>query len=117
MAKQTPLQIVKDQYGSKDKLVAAAAKLLETPEGEDQDDWLERLSLVSNRKLLHLVDVGERAKKLGGRDKVVAAVADLSGKAKDKDYVAKLGGLSLSRLLDLHGSLSRKAKRAAKKAN
>ena len=109
MAKQTPLTIVKEKYGSKDKLVDTVAGLLEPQEGESKEEFTSRLKRVANAKLLHLVQVGEAAKAAGGRDKLVAAVAELSGKAKDKDFIAGLGGQSLGALLDQKASLEKKA--------
>ena len=85
MAKQSPLAIVKEKYGSKDKLVDTVAGLLEPQEGESKEEFTGRLKRVANAKLLHLVEIGEAAKAAGGRDKLVATVAELQGKAKDKD--------------------------------
>jgi uncharacterized tellurite resistance protein B-like protein len=110
MSNQSPLAIVKEKYGSKDKLVDTVVGLLEAQEDESKEEFTARLKRVANAKLLHLVQVGEAAKAAGGRDKLVAAVAELQGKGKDKDYVASLGGKSLSNLLDMKGSLEAKAK-------
>jgi hypothetical protein len=110
MAKQTPLAIVKEKYGSKDKLVDTVAGLLEPQEGESKEEFTARLKRVANAKLLHLVQVGEAAKAAGGRDKLVSAVAELKGKAKDKDFVASLSGQSLSALLDQKAALEAKKK-------
>lgn len=111
MAK-SPLQIVKDKYGSKDKLIEAAAKVLEPAQGEEKEEFEARLKFVSNAKLLHLVDVAERITKLGGKPAVAQAVADMRKQGKDKDFVRKLGESSMSTLLDMHRSLSRAAKQA-----
>jgi hypothetical protein len=109
MAKKTPLQIVKDRYGSKDKLIEAVAALVERDEGETEDEHKKRLEYVSNAKLLHLVGVAEQAKALGGRDGMVDKVLALKGQPKDHEYRDKLKTLPLGRLLDLTRSLSRKA--------
>lgn len=110
MAK-SPLQIVKDKYGSKDKLIEAAAKVLEPAPGEESDEFKNRLKFVSNAKLLHLVDVAERVSKLGGKSALAQSVADLRKQGKDKDFVRKLGESSMSTLVDMHRSLSRASKR------
>ena len=110
MAKQSPLAIVKEKYGSKDKLVDTVVGLLEAQEDESKEEFTARLKRVANAKLLHLVSVGEAAKAAGGRDKLVATIAELQGKTKDKDYVTALGSQSLSSLLDVKTSLERKAK-------
>lgn len=109
MAK-APLQIVKEKYGSKEKLVQAAAKVLEPAQGEPADEFEARLKFVSNAKLLHLVEVAERVEKLGGKAAMAQAVADMREQGKDKDFVRKLSEGSMSQLLDMHRSLSRKAK-------
>lgn len=121
--KKTPLQIVKEKFGSKDDLVAKVAGLFEPGDDEDKDEFTARLKHVANRKLLHLVEVGERLKELGGRAKLAAKVAELAGQAKDKDYIASLETFSPGRLIDMYDSLTRRAagktrsaRRAARKA-
>lgn len=107
MAKKTPLQIVKDQYGSKDKLIDAVAALVQPAEGESSDDHKKRLKYVSNAKLLHLLGVAEQAKQLGGRDGMVDAILKLKGQPKDHEYRDRLKKLSTGRLVDLTRSLQR----------
>ncbi len=109
MNKPSPLQRVKAQHGSKEALVDKVVELLEAENGETKDELKARLRLVANAKLLHLLALGQRAKELGGRDGVVAKVAELRGQAKDADFVAKLKTRTLGQLLDMHASLSRKA--------
>lgn len=110
MAQATPLQIVKEKFGSKDKLVEALTGLLEPADGESKEDFSERLKRVANAKLLHLHGVGEKVKTLGGKDAVAKKVAELMGHGKDADFVTKLGTRSMSSLLDMHGRLSRAKK-------
>lgn len=112
MAKKTPLQIVKDRYGSKDKLIDAVAELVQPEEGESADDHKKRLKYVSNAKLLHLLGVAEQAKQLGGRDGMVDAILQLKGQPKDHEYRDRLKKLSTGRLVDLTQSLQRAAKKA-----
>jgi hypothetical protein len=113
--KKTPLQIVKDTFGGKDKLAEKVAGLLEPQEGEDKDEFVARLKHVANAKLLHLHAVGERLEELGGRDKLVAKVAELKGQAKDNDFVEKLKSFSPGRLIDMHDALTRRAAGKAKR--
>jgi hypothetical protein len=114
MPKNTPLQNVKKLFGSKDQLVARVAELLPSSfAGESADDFKKRLKYVANSKLLRLVEIGEKAKKLGGVQAIVDSIAELKGQAKDKDFKAALAKLSVPRLVDLHQSLSRRAKKAA----
>lgn len=103
----SPLQLVKEKYGSKQELVAKLESLVDRPEGESSEEFAARMKTVANRKLLHLLDVGEKVAALGGRDALVTKVADLRGQSKDKDYVTKLSSFSMAKLLDLHTSLAR----------
>ena len=114
--KKTPLQRVKEIYGSKDKLAEKLSELLEPAEDESKEDLAERLKLVANAKLLHLHDVAEKVKGLGGKDALVDKIAELRKQAKDEDYVNKLKEWSTGKLLDTYESLSRAAKKAAAKA-
>lgn len=110
--KKSPLQRVKDLYGSKDELVSKLSGLLDPAEGESKEDLAARLKHVANSKLLHLHDVAEKVKELGGRDALVSKVAELRKQAKDEDYVGKLKDWSTSKLVDTYESLSRAAKKA-----
>lgn len=116
MADKTPLQIVKETYGSKDALVDKVASVVEPEEGESAEDHKKRLKYVSNAKLLHLVEQAEQAQALGGRDGMVAKILQLKGQAKDREYEDKLKKLSIGRLVDLTRSLSRAAAQAERKA-
>lgn len=107
---QSPLQIVKEKFGSKDKLVDQLVGLLEPAEGESKEELTDRLKRVANAKLLHLHGVGEQVKALGGKDALVGKVAELAGHGKDKDFAAKLSARSMSNLLDMHAALSRSKK-------
>ena len=116
MSKKSPLALVNETFGGKDKLVDKLAGLLESD--ESKDDLRKRLLGVSNSKLLHLHEVASMiGQKYGSRDKLVSAAATAVGKAKDKDYVAKLASFSTAKLLDVTLSAERRAKRAAQAAN
>lgn len=109
-----PLAKVK-ALGGKDKLVDKLAGSL-VHDGADEGSIKERLAKASNAQLLRLASVSEAVKKAyGSRDKLVDALIKALGRAKDKDYVAKLGTFSLPKLYDMAKSNDRKAK-AAKKA-
>ena len=112
MAKKTPLQIVKDRYGSKDKLIDAIAALVEREDGETEDEHKKRLRHVSNAKLLHLAAVAEQAKGLGGKDGLVEKILAIKNQPKDHEYRDRLKRLSLGRLVDTHQSLQKAAKKA-----
>jgi hypothetical protein len=114
MAKETPLQAMKRLYQSKDKLIDKVIDVAREAD-EEKDEVVQRLSTVSNKKLLRLAEVGKVVKdKYGGsKDKLVAAVSQAVGKAKDKDYVARLSSYSAARLLDLVQSAERRTRHAA----
>lgn len=112
----TPLQIIKDQHGSKDALIDKVLPLVEPQDGETKDEHKKRLKYVANAKLLHLHALGERVAKLGGRDKIVARILELRGQTKDHEYADSLKKLSLGRLVDLVASVERRSAGKAKKA-
>lgn len=85
---------------------------------EEVAEVKERLAAVSNRKLLRLAEVGKTIKeKYGSKDKLVAAISQALGKAKDKDYVARLKNYSSARLLDIARGAERRARRVKKAAS
>src|SRR3954464_15124653 len=97
--KKTPLARVKDEFGGKDKLVDKIVGVLDSGD-ESKDELRKRLLGVSNTKLVRLFSVATRTKQAGGHDKLVASTAEKLNRAKDKDYVTKLGEFSNGRLLD-----------------
>lgn len=113
----TPLAIVKDRFGSKEKLVEAVQGLT------SKDLWLDRvneqkgLARVSNAKLLRLHDTLEDAKKrFGSRDKLIGAICKLEKREKDDGYKTRLGGYPLPRLVDLHDAAEKRSKKPKKEA-
>ncbi|MCH9685568.1 MAG: hypothetical protein K0V04_29325 [Deltaproteobacteria bacterium] len=111
--KKTPLQIVKETYGSKDALIEKVAAVVEREEGESEADHKKRLKYVSNAKLLHLMAVVEKVDALGGRDGMVSKILELKGQAKDHEYTDKLKKMPLARLADLAQQLQRAARKQA----
>lgn len=108
-----PLARVATLHGGKDKLVDKLVPGL-AGEGEDEGTLKERLSKASNQQLLRLAGVVEAVTKAyGSRDKLLAALILALGKAKDKDFVARLGTYSLPRLYDLARAQERRTKAAA----
>ncbi len=113
--KKSPLALVNETFGGKDKLVDKLVGLLESD--ESKDELRKRLLGVANTKLLHLHEVASMVKeKYGSRDKLLNAAASALGRTKDKDYVAKLGKFSTAKLLDVTLMAERRAKRAAQAA-
>ena len=105
----TPLHIVKEQFGSKEALVAKLVPVLERAEGESDADLSERLIRVSNRKLLRL---WERQQTLsagaGSRDALVDKIVSAKMGRSDANLKAKLLGYSTGRLLSIEWGLNRK---------
>jgi hypothetical protein len=115
--KKSPVTVVKERFQSKEKLVEAVQKLATA------DLWVERLNAdkglakVSNQKLVKLHDALTDAKqRFGSRDKLISSILELKKRSKDAAYSAGLKKFALPQLLDLHASVERAGKRAAKKA-
>ncbi len=110
MSQKSPLSIVNETFGAKDKLVDKLVVLLDRDE-EPKADLRKRLLAAANSKLLNLHRVATTVKeKFGSRDKLVAQAAALAGKAKDKDFLARLDSQSDARLLDMVVAAERKTK-------
>src|SRR3954465_9723813 len=111
MSKKSPLALVNETFGGKDKLVDKLVGLLESD--ESKDEVRKRLLGVANGKLLHLHEVASMIReKYGSREKLLTAAAAALGRGKDKDYLAKLESFSTAKLLDVTLMAERKAKRA-----
>lgn len=102
--KKTPLQQVKEQFGSKDALAKKLVALLDKPEDEDQADFERRIETASNKQLLRLWSAEQAVKsRFGSKDKLIDAVVRARFDGNDNaDYRAKVSTYSKTRLLDLH---------------
>jgi len=102
MAKKSPLQQVRDEYGSKAELAKKVLGFLEAPEGEDAEDFQHRVETMSNAKLLRLQRSYDRIQSDYGSK---AALAEKITKARfaggNADYQAKISGFTMPKLLDL----------------
>lgn len=112
--KKTPLSLVKERFESKEKLLSAVQQL------QTQELWIDRvngdkgLSRVSNAKLLRLHEALSTAKKeFGSRAKLIDAILELDKRGKDAGLKARLESYPVPRLLDLHRTATRRAKRAS----
>jgi hypothetical protein len=115
MPKKSPLSLVNETFGAKDKLVDKLVALLNRDE-QPKAELRKRLLVAANSKLLNLHRVATAVKeKFGSRDKLMAQAASLLGHGKDKDFLSRLDHHSDARLLDLVTGAERKAKRAAAK--
>jgi hypothetical protein len=114
MSQKSPLEVVNEKFGGKDKLVDKLVGLLESD--ESKDELRKRLLAVANGKLLRLHQVASTVKeKYGSRDKLVDA-AIVTSRAKDKDYRARLEHYSNARLVDIAAVSARRARAAAAEA-
>lgn len=121
MARKSPLAIVKEKFGDKDKLVEAVKAFM------TDDLWVKRtaqdrgkergIEYVSNAKLLRLhATFSEVKEKFGTREQLVTAILDLEKRAKDAGYKKRLDAHPVPRLYDMYKSAKRSADRAAKAA-
>ena len=103
---KSPLQIIKERFG--DDPLKAKAKLVEAvKKAAGKELWLDTvneakgLEHVSNKKLLHLVDLFETiSKDVGSRDKLISELAELQGRGKDDAFKASLATSSTPKLWD-----------------
>ncbi len=119
MAKMTPLQTVVDKFGSKKALAEKLIAILERPEGVSQDDFALRISTMSNSKLLRLHEIHETLnRRFGSKATLLDEIMTLhsNGKKVDEVYRKKLETFSVARLLDMHRTMAKRARREAKKA-
>jgi hypothetical protein len=109
MAK-APLEIVRERFGSKEKLVEAVRALMKPELATDNVNPSKGLEHVSNQRLLRLHDTLSAVKKdHGSRDKLIEAIATAGGFAKDADRKAKLATYPTPRLRDLHDVAKKRA--------
>lgn len=108
---KSPLAIIKDKFGGKEKLVAELEKLT-----KDEDLWVARtnkdkgLAHVSNAKLLKLQATFAAVKeKFGTRAKLIDAICEIEKRAKDEGFKTRLGGYPVPRLWDMYKSASKRA--------
>lgn len=102
--KKSPLQLVKDEFGSKAALADKLIPLLDRPEDESADEFARRIKTASNKQLLRLWKAEEAVKsRFGSKDALVDAIVKGRFDGKDNaDYRTKISGYAKTRLLDLH---------------
>lgn len=102
MTKLTPMQEVKERFGSKEELANQLIPLLERPEDLDQDEFELSIRTASNRQLLRLHAVQETVKRrFGSKQSLVDAIVTQDFPKGNEPYRAKLLKLRSTRLLDL----------------
>ena len=116
--KKSPYAIVKERFGAKENLIKTLLPLLEkTYADETKDEFKERITRLSNRKLLRLHELHTvTMKEFGGsKQKLVSSILEMrqppNSKKVDQDFNDKLMSFSLTRLVDMHTSLKKKAHR------
>jgi hypothetical protein len=109
MATKSPLELVKDRFGDKAKLVEAVDKLA------SEDLWVARtnkdkgLAHVSNAKLLRLHATFTAVKeKFGSREKLIDAILDLQKRSKDVGLRQRLVAWPVPRLYDAFRSAAKR---------
>jgi hypothetical protein len=120
MAVKSPLALVKEKFGDKEKLVQALEKLTA------EDLWVARtnkekgLAHVSNSKLLRLFALFTEVKeKFGTRENLIDALLALDSRPKDQGLRQRYTAWPVPRLYDAYRSTAKRhaaAKAAAAKA-
>jgi hypothetical protein len=103
--KKTPLKLVLEEFGSKDKLVDELLNKIKRPADITKDEMKKKLRAQSNRKLLTLLSRERTVKeKYGSRGKLIDAIVKAGmgkGKTEDNVYRKRLDTLTTGQLLDL----------------
>ena len=114
----TPLAVVKEKVGDKEKLVAEVEKFT-----KDDDLWVSRtnankgLKHVSNAKLVKLHRTFSEVKeKFGTRAKLIDAILEVEKRTKDDGYKSRLGHFPVPRLYDLYKSAAKRAGASAEES-
>jgi hypothetical protein len=109
MAVSSPLALVSEKFGDKEKLVAAVEKLA----GEDL--WVARtnknkgLAHVSNSKLLKLhATFTEVKERFGTREKLIDAILEIEKRTKDAGFKQMLSAWPVPRLYDAYKSTAKR---------
>lgn len=106
MPKPTPMQEVKQRFGSKEDLAKSLISILERDEGVDTEEFERRIMTASNRQLLRLHRVQEViTKRFGSKKNLVDAIVSVKFPNGNDDYRNKLLRQRSTRLLDLYYSL------------
>jgi len=115
MATKSPLQLVKDTFGTKEDLVKQLKDRLNKMPDETEKQFTKRLMRASNKKLLHLFDVTTKVyDKFGTKMDLVDAVLKLerpNAQKEDKPFKESLQKLSHARLLDRYNGLIKGARK------
>ena len=109
--KMTPLETVKERFGSKDKLVEAVVALVAKGK-DDRTDLTDKLRSAANSKLLRLHErMTTIQERWGGLEQLVDEILTKMNRTKDEDYRESLLERTPGRLLDLVRRAGTKKKR------
>ena len=107
MVKLTPVEEVRERFGSKEELAKKVMKVVEKDDDVDDDEFERQILSASNRQLLRLFEVHEIVKgRFGSKEKLVDAIVKLKFSEGNAPYRDKLLTLRSTRLLDLHSTLA-----------
>ncbi len=102
MRKKSPLQLVKAQFGSKEKLVEKLIPRLTKPAEESDVDFAQRIGTASNRQLLRLWNAEERVEKeFSSREELLKTLVIKKFPNGNSAYKTKISRFTNTRLLDL----------------
>lgn len=105
--KKSPLQQVRDEFGSKEALAEKLIPMLDARDEESPDDFARRIKTASNKQLLKIWRVENRVKaEFGSRDALLDKIVDLRFGTANDDYRNRLDRYTNARLLDIHRGLS-----------
>jgi hypothetical protein len=111
------LEVVKERFGGKDKLVAEVEKLAKGELWVDRVNSEKGLGRASNAKLLRLhATLSTLKDRFGTRDKLIVEILKLETREKDAGLKTRLEGYPAPRLLDILAAAERRKKRADAKA-
>lgn len=110
--KKTPLQLVKEKFGSKENLIQEIQNLI-----KKSDFLIEKfneekgMASVSNKKLLKIHNTISLIKdKFGSREALITELLSLKNRIKDNGFKLRLEKWSLPRLFDYYNSTIKKSK-------
>jgi hypothetical protein len=107
--KKTPLQEVKEKFGSKENLIKELKKVFDAGNMfENRLNVDKGISTVSNAKLLKLFQVAEEVKgRFSTRANLIDDMLKVLGRVKDEGLKSKLEKWSLPRLWDHYQSVAK----------
>ncbi|MBN1944074.1 MAG: hypothetical protein JW797_00305 [Bradymonadales bacterium] len=106
MVKLTPVQVVRQRFGSKAELSKLLLPLVDRDDGMEEAEFERRIKTASNRQLLRMYQVTQKIKRrFGSKEGLVDAIVRIKFPNGNADYRAKLLRQRQTRLLDLYRSL------------